>query len=224
MSELPDHRHAEQKADHAQQKTQKREERERAVIFEQRENHHEHLHAVGEGIELAFGALGTVAIIDRNLSDAPALVDRVDRQFGLNLKSRREHRHRLRKHLVVGAIPRHDVGELEPVDRLDEETDEIVSKAVEGAIVFLAVSAVRQTVAHHHVGLVVHKRRQKLGRGLGGIGVVAVNHNVVVGVDIAHHLTHDVALPLATLDANLRTMLARDVARAVGGVVVVDVD
>ena len=53
---------------------------------------------------------------------------------------------------------------------------------------------------------------------------VAVNHNVVVGVDIAHHLTHDVALPLATLDANLRTMLARDVARAVGGVVVVDVD
>ena len=224
MGKLPDHGHAEQKADHAQQKPQKREQRQRAVVLEQRENHHEHLHAVGEGVELAFRAFGAVAVIDGNLSDAPALVDRVDRQLRLDLESRREHRHRLREHLVVGAIPRHDVGELEPVDGLDEETDEIVAKTVESAVVFLAVGAVRQAISHHHVGLIVHKRRQKLGRGLGGIGVVAVDHDVIVGVDVAHHLAHNVALPLAALDADLRTVLARNVARAVGGVVVVDVN
>lgn len=59
------------------------------------------------------------------------------------------------------------------------------------------------------------------GCGLGGIGVVAVHHDVVVGVHVAQHLAHDVALALPPLRAYGGPMLARDGTGAVRGVVVV---
>ena len=94
---------------------------------------------------------------------------------------------------------------------------------MEGAVVLLAVGAVREAVAHHHVGLVGEKRREQGRGGLGGVGVVAVDHEVGLGVDVAHHLAHDVALALAALHLDRGPVGARDVAGAVGGVVVVDV-
>ncbi len=69
------------------------------------------------------------------------------------------------------------------------------------------------------------KKAARAGRrGLGGVGVVAVDHEVVVGVDVAQHLAHDVALALAALHLDRGPVGARDVAGAVGGVVVVHVD
>ena len=57
-----------------------------------------------------------------------------------------------------------------------------------------------------------------------GVGVVAVDHEVAGSVDVAEHLAADVALALARLEAHGGAMLARDSGRAVGRVVVVDVD
>ena len=147
----------------------------------------------------------------------------MDGQLGLDLEARREHGHGLGEYLVVGAVARHDVGELEAVDGLDQEAHQVVAEAVEGAVVLLAVGAVREAVAHHHVGLVGEKRREQGRGGLGGVGVVAVDHEVGLGVDVAHHLAHDVALALAALHLDDSPVGACDVAGAVGGVVVVDV-
>ena len=87
-----------------------------------------------------------------------------------------------------------------------------------------AVAAVGKPVAHRHVGLAGHKRGQKLAGRLGGVGVVAVHHDVVAGVDVAEHRAHHVALALARLAAHDGAVLGRDFGRIVLGIVVVDVD
>ena len=94
---------------------------------------------------------------------------------------------------------------------------------MEGAVVLFAVRAVGQAVAYAHIGLVGHERSQKLRCGLGGVRVVAVHHDVVVGVDVAQHLAHHVALALAAFGPHHGAVLGRDGSGAVGGVVVVDV-
>ena len=134
----------------------------------------------------------------------------MDGQLGLDLEARREHGHGLGEHLVVGAVARHDVGELEAVDGLDQEAHQIVAEAVEGAVVLLAVGAVREAVAHHHVGLVGEKRREQGRGGLGGGGVVAVDHQVAIGVDVAKHLAAHVALSLTGLKADRGAVLGGD--------------
>ena len=65
-----------------------------------------------------------------------------------------------------------------------------------------------------------HQRRGGVGR----VGVVAVDHEVVVGLHVAEHRAHHVALALPGLAAHHGAVLAGDLGRAVGGVVVVDVD
>ncbi len=95
---------------------------------------------------------------------------------------------------------------------------------MEGAVVFVSVRAVGQAVAHDHVGVAFDERREHIGRRFGGVGVVAVDHEIVIGVDVAHHLAHDVALALASLDAHDGARLAGEFSGAVGGVVVVYID
>lgn len=101
-----------------------------------------HLRSVGERGQLRDAASGTVAVVDRHLGDAPALVDGMDRKFRLYLESGREHGHGLGEHGVEGAVAGHDVLELEAVDPLDEPTHEIVPETMEGAVVLFAVRAV----------------------------------------------------------------------------------
>ena len=73
---------------------------------------------------------------------------------------------------------------------------------MEGTLVFLGIGAVGQAVAHGHVGHAVEDGLAKGFGRLGGVGVVAVDHQVTSGVDIAKHLTADVALSLARLKAH----------------------
>ena len=95
---------------------------------------------------------------------------------------------------------------------------------MEGAIVLFAVGAVGQAVAHGHIGLVVHERGKQCGGGFCRVRVVAVHHEVVVRIDVAHHLAHDVSLALSALGAHDGSVLARDGGRVVGGIVVVHVN
>ena len=148
----------------------------------------------------------------------------MDGDLRLDLEALGEHRHGLHEHAVERAVARHDVVEGEAVDLLDQPAHQVVAEAVERAVVLLAVGAVGQAGAHRHVGAVGAQRLQERRRCLGGVGVVAVDHQVVVGVDVAEHGADDVALALAPLELHDGAVLAGDVGRAVLGVVVVDVD
>ena len=95
---------------------------------------------------------------------------------------------------------------------------------MEGPLVLLAVGAVGDAVAHGHVRRIGRERGQKVAGGLGRVGVVAVDHEVAIGLDVAEHASHHVALALAGLPAHHRPGRRGNVRGAVGGVVVVDVD
>ena len=57
--------------------------------------------------------------------------------------------------------------------------------------------------------LLAHRRDQR-GRSLEIVGVVAVDHDVDVGVDVGEHAPDHVALALATLGGDDRARRARD--------------
>ena len=86
---------------------------------------------------------------------------------------------------------------------------------MEGTGVLLRIGAVGQAVAHDHIGLARENGSAEGSRRFRRIGVVAVDHEVAVGIDVAEHLATDVALALARLAPD---------GGAVGRVVVVDVD
>ena len=95
---------------------------------------------------------------------------------------------------------------------------------MERAVVLLTVAAIGQAIADRHVGLARSERRDEVAGRLGGVGVVTVDHDVVVGVDVAEHRAHDVAFALARLAAHNGAVLGRYLRGVVLRIVVVDVD
>lgn len=148
----------------------------------------------------------------------------MDGELGLDLEALAQDGERLDERLAHGAVTRHDVFEAVAVDPLDHGTDQVVSEAMEGALVLLGVGAVGETVAHGHIRL-AHKDgvAERAGR-LGGIRVVAVDHQIAARIDVAKHLAAHVALSLAWFEAHRGTVLQGNLGRAVGRVVIVNVD
>ena len=90
---------------------------------------------------------------------------------------------------------------LPPNKSICEEPHQIVAEVVERALV-LGVVGAGQAVTHDHVGLAPGHGGDHLGRGLRGVGVVAVHKNVRLCVDLAGHAAHDIALALLVLMAD----------------------
>lgn len=105
------------------------------------------------------------------------------------------------------------------VDRTAHQT---VTEVVERALVLLEVGGA-QAVADYHVvafgNLLDHG-----GCRVGWVGVVAIRHDVHVGVDVFEHGANHVAFALAWLLADDGPFRRRDFGGAVGGVVVIYVD
>ena len=105
------------------------------------------------------------------------------------------------------------------VDRTAHQT---VTEVVERALVLLEVGGA-QAVADYHVvafgNLLDHG-----GCRVGWVGVVAIRHDVHVGVDVFEHGANHVAFALARFLADDCTLVGRDFRRAVGGVVVIHVN
>ena len=105
------------------------------------------------------------------------------------------------------------------VDRTAHQT---VTEVVERALVLLEVGGA-QAVADYHVvsfgDLLDHG-----GCRVGWVGVIAVGHDVHIGVDVFEHGSDHVAFALAWLLADDGPFRRRDLGGAVGGVVVVHVD
>ena len=152
------------------------------------------------------------------------MVDGVDRELGFDLEALGKHGEGFDEWTAHGAVTGHDVIETVAIDPLDHGSYQVVAKAVEGALVLLGVGAVGKAIAHGHVGRAV---KDGLAKGLcrfGGVGVVAIDHQVAVGIDVAKHLAAHVALSLTRLKADRRAMLCCDAGSLVRRVIVIDIN
>lgn len=221
---LGDDRHARNQAKRDEDDRHPAEERHGAIVAKEAHDGGEHEHAVGKGGELALGTFRAVAIVDGDVDDAPAVVDRPDRYLGLDLEALRHHGHRLHERARAGAVTGHDVVRRMAIENADKPSHEVVAELVEASPVLIVVGSVGDAIAHRHVGVTVDDGSQQLLRRLRGVRVVTVNHEVVVGVDVAKHRAHDIALALARLVTHHRTCRGGNGGGVVGGGVVVDVD
>lgn len=105
---------------------------------------------------------------------------------------------------------------------VDGATHEAIAKVVERALVLLEVRGA-QAIADHHV-VAIEDLIHHGGCGVGWVGVIAVGHNVHVGIDVFEHGADHVAFALAWLLADDGPFRRRDFGGAVGGVVVIYVD
>ena len=64
--------HAQGEAEYREQKRNEAEELQRAVVLEQRADHRNDFNAVAHGVEFGLGTLGTVAVLDGHIFDAPS--------------------------------------------------------------------------------------------------------------------------------------------------------
>ena len=210
MEILDNDGHAQGEADDRKQERDQAEELQRTVVLEQRTDHRYDFDAIADGVEFGLGTRGTVAVLDGHIFDAPAVVDGVDRQLGFDLKALRKHGEGFDEWAAHGAVAGHDVIETVAIDPLDHGAYQVVAKAVEGTFVLLGVGAVGKAVTHSHVG---RAAKDGLAKGLGclgGVGVVAVDHQVAIGIDVAKHLAADVAFALTGLKTHRGAVLGGD--------------
>ena len=146
----------------------------------------------------------------------------MDGHFGLNFEATRKHWVSLdeceRKRSVTG----HDVGDVRMEQAVDGTAYQAVAKVVERALVLLEVRGAQSITDHHVVAIedLIHHG----GCGVGWVGVIAVGHDVHVGIDVFEHGANHVALALPGLLADDCALGCRYFGGAVGGVVVVYVD
>ncbi len=148
----------------------------------------------------------------------------MDGDFRFNLEALAHDGHGFHEGAVHGPVAGHHVFETVAVHAADHPAHQVVAETVEGTLVLFLVAAVGDAVAHRHVRLVLGQRTQKLRRAFGGVGVVAVHHEVVAGLDFAEHLAHHVALALARLMGHDSPRFRRQAGGVVGRVVVVHVN
>lgn len=105
---------------------------------------------------------------------------------------------------------------------VDGSAYQTVAEVVEGSLVFLEVRGAQSVADYHVVAFehLIHHGRCRICR----VGVVAIRHDVHVGVDVFEHGANHVALALARFLADDCALAGRDFRRAVGGVVVIHVN
>ena len=112
------------------------------MILEERRDRAQHLCAVAEGGELGIAPFGSITVIDRHICDAEALVNGVNREFGLDLKAFREYGHSLHEDAIERAIAGHDIVKRIAIDHLDQPAYQVVAEPVESTIVLFAIRAI----------------------------------------------------------------------------------
>ena len=146
----------------------------------------------------------------------------MDGHFSFDLKAARQHRICLDEGEREGPIAGHNVGDMRVEQAVDRTAHQTVAEVVEWAFVFLEVRGA-QTISNHHVvafkNLIDHSRCC-----VSRVRIVAVRHDVHVGVNIFEHGSNDIAFALSWFSAHYSAFRRSDFRSAVGGVVVVDVN
>ena len=117
----------------------------------------------------------------------------------------------------------HDVFHVAVKDIVDEAPHQHIAEIMERTLVLLEIGA-RKAVAYHHVAPFLQHQAAHLAGMVGRIGVIAINHQVAVGIDIPEHGAYHIALALTALIAHLGSRTARYLVGTVGRVVVVYID
>lgn len=212
---------AENQPDNSENDAKPAEERERLVLTNHAEDGGHDLDAVSHGVELADGAFRAIAVLDRHLVQTQIVVQRVDGHLGLYLEAAREHGVGLDEGEREGAVAGHDIGNVCIEQTIDGATNQAVTKIMEWTLVLLEVCGA-QTVADHHIVAFedfIHHGWSRISR----ISIVAIGHDVHVGIDILEHGSNHIALALSGLLTDDCTRTGCNLSRAVGGVVIVHV-
>lgn len=146
----------------------------------------------------------------------------MDGHFGFDLKAARQHRICLDEGEREGPIAGHNVGDMRVEQAVDRTAHQAVAEVVEGPLVFLEVRGAQAVADHHIVAFedFVHHGR----RGVGGVRIVSVGHDVHVSINVFEHGSNDVTLALAWFLTHDSAFCGGDFRCAIGGVVVVDVN
>ena len=222
MPEIHGHAAAQHDADDTEDDAKSAEERQRLILANHAEDGAHHLDAVAHGVEFADGAFWAIAVLDRHLVEAQVVVQRVDGHLGLNLEAARQHGVGFDEGEREGTVAGHDVGDVGVEQAVDRTAHQTVTEVVERALVLLEVGGA-QAVADYHVVAFEHLIHHD-GRRVCRIGVIAIRHDVHVGVDVFEHGANHVAFALAWFLADDCALAGRDFRRAVGGVVVIHVN
>lgn len=222
MPEVHGHAAAQHDANDAEDGAKSAEERQWLVLANHAEDGAHHLDAVAHGVKLADGSGRTVAVLNWHLEQTQVVVQRVDGHLGLNLEAARQHGVGFDECEREGTVSGHDVGDIRMEQAVDGTAHQAVAEVVEWTLVLLEVGGA-QAVADYHVvafgNLLDHG-----GCRVGWVGVVAIRHDVHVGVDVFEHGANHVAFALARFLADDGPFRRRDLGGAVGGVVVIHVN
>lgn len=146
----------------------------------------------------------------------------MDSHFGFDFKTLREYRIGFGEGERERAVACHDVGDIRAKQSIDGIAYQTIAEVMEWPLVLLEVGGA-QTVANHHVVPLEHLIYQGRCR-VGRVSVVAVRHDIYVGVDVFEHGSNHIAFTLARLFSNDCSLGRGDFGGAIGGIVVIDVN
>ena len=222
MYEVDAYRDGQNQPDDAEKKPEPAEERQWLVFTDHPEDGAHDLDTVAHGIKLGYRALGPVSVLDGHLVEPEIVIQAVDRHLGLDLETAGEYRIGFGECERECAIPGHDVGDMCAEQGVDRAADQTIAEVVEWALVLLEVCGTEAIPDHHVIAfedLFDHGRS-----GIGRVGIIAVGHDIDIGIDVLEHGADDIALALTGLLADDCPLLFGYFGSMVCGVVVVDVD
>ena len=217
---LRQHRNEQEHGHQGQDRRNAGEKGHRLIILYQRADGLKDLETIGEGIQLGFAAGGAVPIAHGDGGQAQILIQRMNGHLRLDLKALGEDWEALDEGPAKGAVACHDVRHIAPEETVYELTYQHIACIVEGALILREIGG-GQPVANDHI----HSLLQHLVHHLPGIlrrvGIVAVDHQVAVRLNVPEHGPDHVALALAVLVADDGPRPPGDLVGAVLGVVIV---
>ena len=222
MYEVDADRDGQDQPDDAEEKPEPAEERQRLVFADHPEDGAHDLDAVADSVKLGNRTLGPIPVLDRHLVETQIIVQAVNRHLGLDLETAGEHRIGLGERERERAIPGHDVGDMCTEQGIDRASDQTIAEVVERALVLLEVCGAEAIPDYHVIAfenLLDHGRSS-----IGWVGIIAVGHDINIGIDVLEHGADDIALALTRFLADDCPLLFGYFGSVIRRVVVVDVD
>ena len=124
--------------------------------------------------------------------------------------------------IAQSAETRHDITDIAFEKVVDRASDQRISCIVERPLVLGEIRR-GKSVADDHIRIVIKHKVCHLPRRFHRVGVVSVDENVALGIDLAEHAAEHIALALLILVPHNGAGLRGDFACSVGGVVVIDI-
>jgi hypothetical protein len=140
--------------------------------------------------------LGPRSVFGGHLGDVEQQVGGVHRELGLDVESLGGRRKRLHEASRKYPVSREHVVEVETEQTPIQRAEQTIPGFVPGPELAL-VAGGRHSCAHDHVETVAPESSDEFRSGGCVVGVVSVDHDIQIGIDVAEHLADHVALARA---------------------------